>query len=71
MSTDGTPRPADVDDEAQPGKPFDERHLPRPQLPPAVGEGREVIHLAKVGTTSQLAGHELIERVQIAVGPEL
>jgi hypothetical protein len=40
-------------------------------LSPAVGEEREVIHIAKIGSASQLTGHELIERVQIAVGPEL
>src|SRR5208282_2369379 len=45
--------------------------LPRPQLSAAVGEEREVIHIAKVGSTLQLAGDELIKRVQIAVGPEL
>jgi hypothetical protein len=64
-------RPALVNDEAQGRQPLDNCRLPRPQLGLLVAEQREVVDVAEVGAAAEHARHELIERMQITVGPEL
>ena len=49
----------------------DERTLPRPQLAFAVAEQRKVVDVAQVRRATQLAGDELVERMQVTIRPEL
>ena len=50
---------------------FDNRPFPAPQLALVVPEQQEVVYVAQVCWAAQLVLHEVIERAQIAVGPEL
>jgi hypothetical protein len=60
-----------VQGESQPGEEVDNRPLPAPQLGLGVREQRHVVHVADVGPAAQRAFDELIQRMEVAVGPEL
>lgn len=64
-------RPALVDDETQTRQPLDYRRLPRPQLGLVVAEQGKVVDIAQVGMAAEFPRHELVERMEITVGPEL
>ena len=44
---------------------------PVPELALAVTEQRHIVHIPQIGWAAQLALDEVIERIQITVGPEL
>ena len=64
-------RPGLVNDQPQSSQPLDDRRLPRPQRALVVAEQGEVVDVAEIGAAAEFARHELIEGMQVAVGPEL
>ena len=62
---------APVDRRAQTGEALDDGRTTLPQLSLVIAEKKKVVHIAQIGGTAQLAGHEMVEAAQIAVRPEL
>ncbi len=62
---------AGVDSEAQAGATFDDGPMPIPQHALVVAETDKIIHETHIGRAAQFPFDEVIEGIQIAVGPEL
>jgi hypothetical protein len=60
-----------MDDQSQAGEAPHDGTFPSPKLTFAVTENRHVIYITEIGGAAQLPLYELIERMQVAVGPEL
>ncbi len=50
---------------------FDELRAPSPQRGLVVGEEEEIIDVAQIARAAQFALDEVVERIEVDVGPEL
>jgi energy-coupling factor transporter ATP-binding protein EcfA2 len=60
-----------VNHQSQNGKAIHDGVFPVPEFTFAVAKERHVIHISEIGRATQLPLHELIERMQVTIRPEL
>jgi hypothetical protein len=60
-----------MNDQSQAGEALHDGTFPSPEFTFAVAKNCHIIHITEIGRAAQLPLDELIERMQVAVGPEL